>query len=430
MAFMLVLLLIIVFYKLFISRDLLHPFLYFLIPWVLVLGTSVLDLYAISGQISSLAVEIVCVGLFAFIIGVSILPKTIGQTLSKHFHLTNPTQLRTGLLKVIIIFSAAFNLYMAFLTMQYIGSGISYAFVRDLIYSYSDSGATYFQSTFALNLYNLFDVPFTYIVMPLIIINLFKPILPRYLKYLAILSVAAYVFASGGRLIILFAAFQVVAILGYYKQSIPWRKYILAFVVGGVLLILVGVTTLYRAKQETIGSAAVNPAYAYFNIVMPILSRWTQDVSVSGVQGHGLAFFNGFMQLLDLVLNKIGYALTHYESIATMLTMPQNNWLQIYPGKWYNAFSSLFYDFYVDFRIPGVVVGSFIFGLLSKFLYLLVKFSTHERFLLPYLVLVEVMAGSFMRWQLGTYTFLSAFLVAFFVIKGIKKQSFGEEIGQ
>lgn len=427
MIFLLIPLLIIVCYKIFISHDLMHPFLFFLIPWILILSTQVLDVYGIASQTSTLAVEIVSVGIGSYIIGVVLVPTALMQSKSKRSIPVRISQYRGCLLYFIIFFTAIFNLYMSYITISYIREGTSYAYVRDLIYAYNDTGATYFQSGLALNVYNLIDVPFTYILTPLVIINLFHNTLPRGTKYLAILSLAAYIFATGGRLILLFAAFQVVAVVGYFNKKISWRKYILAICVGGLILLVVAIASLYRAKEVSLGATSVNPGYAYFNIVLPILSKWAREVSVSGIHGYGYGFFNGFMQLFELISQKIGISLPGYESLIPTLTMPQNNWIQIYSGQWYNAFASMFYEFYVDFRIPGVIVGSFIFGLLSKTLYIFARFSMSRRFLLPYLVLIETMVGSFMRWQLGTYTFLSALIISFFIYKDVSKYPFGEE---
>lgn len=421
MGYLLIFFICIIIFIVFIRRDLTHPLIYFLIPWVLCLLTYVLDIYRINGQINQEALNLVIIGTLSFILGTILIRKTlVGAFRINNSGSAFPSTYRNWLIKLIIVFSTVFNIMLVVIMINYLRSGISYAYIRDLLYSYNDDGTKFFTSKLMLNVYNIVDVPMTYCVAPVAVIELFHGRLKLQYKVMSWISIGAYIIATGGRLIIMFMLFQFIFAMGYYRKDIPWKTIRRVGMFVLVLGIVAFVTTLFRVKSQSVGSLKINSVYAYFNVNLPILSRWIGTVDTSGVKGNGLAFFGGIFQLLDLILNKFGINLPVYENVANLINIPQQNWVQIYSGNWYNAFDTMFYDLYIDFRIWGVFIGSLILGGLSKWIYVLSTEFKNEKYVFPAMILVEILASSFFRWQFGTFTFTGAFLLSFFMFKNLK----------
>lgn len=422
MLYLLVVYICIVLYLFFVKHDFTNPLIYFLVPWIICIFTYMLDIYNINNQISNKALYLITIGTLGFVFGTTLINgKVLNLFKIGSFISVKDTCYRIRFVKMIIIFTSLFNLVLVGIMLNYLKNGISYAYIRDLLYSYNSNGAQFFNSQIMLNIYNIVDAPMTYCVAPIAIIEIFSNRLPKKYKILSWISVGEYVLATGGRLIIMFMLFQFIFAWGYYRKNVPWKKIRSSVFLIILLCIAAIIATLFRIKSQNIGSFKVNPIYAYFNINFSILSRWLNTVDYSGIKGNGFAFFGGTFQFIDLVLNKIGINLPGYENVANLISIPQKNWVEIYSGNWYNAFDTMFYDLYIDFREWGVFFGSLALGSLSKWIYTLSTTFRNEKYIFPAMIIVEVLTPSFFRWQFGTFTFTCAFLLSFMIAKNIKK---------
>ncbi|HJE45712.1 O-antigen polymerase [Levilactobacillus namurensis] len=417
MGYLLLFFICIVGFIIFIRHDLTHPLIYFLIPWILCLVTYVLDIYGINSQVNQEALNLVTIGTLGYIAGVVLVSKKVVGIFRIQKYSVRKARYRNWLVKPMIVFTAVFNIVLVIMMVKYMQNGISYAYIRDLLYSYNSNGAKFFTSSIMLNIYNIIDVPMTYVVAPIAVIELFSNKLNLIYKLLSWISVGAYVVATGGRLIIMFMLFQFIFALGYYYKNIPWKKVGKVALIVSILGVVAFITTLFRTKSQNAGSLKVNSAYAYFNINLPILSNWVGTIDTSGVNGKGFAFFGGIFQFVDLVLNKFDVNIPLYEKVASLISLPQKNWIEIYSGNWYNAFDTMFYDLYIDFRLWGVLFGSMILGGLSKWIYVLSTCFKNEKFVLSAMVMVEILVSSFFRWQFGTFTFTAAFVLSFLMLR-------------
>ena len=86
-------------------------------------------------------------------------------------------------------------------------------------------------------------------------------------------------------------------------------------------------------------------------------------------------------------------------------------------GSIYNAFSTCFYYFYVDFGLFGVITISFIFGLISQKMFVRFKSRSDIQAMVCYLILLIWIGFSFIRWQLVRSEIALAFVYAFFLFK-------------
>lgn len=420
MGYLLVFFTCLVGFTIFIRHDLTNPIIYYLIPWILCLFTYVIDLYDIKSQVSQEATTLVTIGTLGFVVGAFLIQKRFVDFFQKRpLKVTFRTKYRDWLVKLIIIFTAIFNFIMVIMVINLMRQGTSYSYIRDLLFSYNEDSTKFFTSKTMQNLYTIVDSPMTYCVAPVVVIEFFSQRLSFKYRLLSWLSIGGYIFATGGRLIIMFMMFQFIFSVGYYRKNVPWKIVGRVGLIIAVLILIAVVTTFYRKKDSITGATKVNSIYAYFNVNLPIFSRWLTEVDTSGIKGHGLAFFGGIFQFVDLVLNKIGIPFSSYEKVNELIELPQKNWVEVYSGNWFNAFDTMFYNLYVDFRSTGVFFGSLFLGLLSKWVYVLSTVLQNEKYILPALVMVEILASSFFRWQFGTFTFTGAFILSFFIFKNV-----------
>ncbi len=89
-----------------------------------------------------------------------------------------------------------------------------------------------------------------------------------------------------------------------------------------------------------------------------------------------------------------------------MFNIIQNSWIEVFPRNWYNAYVSCFFYFYLDFGIIGVMLGSFVFGKISSIFYNLLIKNKSLLSILIYMIILQCIIDSFIRWQLGTFTLL------------------------
>lgn len=422
MLYLMIFFICIILYLAFIKHDLTNPLIYFLIPWIFSILTYIIDIYHVNNQVSKQALNLITIGTLGFILGVILINKNFVKLFKNENDFNFKGNFyREWFVKFIIVFTFVFNLMLVGIMIKYLRNGISYAYIRDLLYSYNHNGLQFFNSSITQNIYGIIDAPMTYCVAPIVVTEIFIVRLPKKYMILGWLSVGEYVLATGGRLILMFVMFQFIFVIGYYKKNIPWRKIRNSTILVLLLCVIAITTTIFRVKSQNIGSLKVNSIYAYFNINFSILTKGLNTVDYSGVEGHGLAFFGGIFQLIDLVLNKLGINLPSYENVSYLVGLPQKSWVEIYTGNWYNAFDTMFYDFYIDFREWGVFLGSLTLGLLSKWIYVLSTTLRNEKYIFPSMIMIEVLTSSFFRWQFGTFTFTGAFLLSFFIVKDQKK---------
>lgn len=421
MVVVFILAVLVIFYMAIIKKNLTHPVIYFFGIFCLPLLFSIVDLYKSMVEVSSTTVWILLLGMLGFAIGT--LPRIklkIGSKINRT-HDNATLKYRKEVVYSIVAISFIFNIFMVMTTISFLARGYAYSAIRDLMLGYSGADETFFKNSFLSTFNSWISVPCTYLVASLSVLEIFEKKFSWFLRIFMIIDVVMYVFASGGRLIILTMLIHGFFLMQYYKISIPKRLRKKIMKMGIALVVILLVITMYRAKTAEFTTQKVNTVYAYFNIPLPILSNWIENTKTSRIYGFGYGFLNGFMELISFVLGKVGIVLQSYQKVSEQLSLPQSKWIQIYDGHWYNAFCTLFYYFYVDFRLPGVFVESLLFGMFVKRYYRKACIQKDKRYLPAYLTILQVITMAFIRWQFGTLTHIITMILALFCTKRGKK---------
>lgn len=407
MILLLIISIFILVYYIFLRKNLLHPFVYFWsIMTVSVLLTFV-DYYNILVKISQEAILVLGIGMLGFLVGTIpnvrfVLRKSTLNTkiaISKLYY-------KKEIVYIFIAISLVFNIIMSVITTGFLLGGYEYSQIRDILFSYDDLDITFFASTFLSTFYSWVATPCTYIISSIIILEFFEKKFAPWFKVLCSVNIALYVYSSAGRFILVIMLLQTVFAMVYYKKQVSAKSLKRIIKIGILLIAVLFIMTYFRTKEVGYYRKNVNSAYAYFSINIPLLSFWVEQVKESNIYCMGNGFFMGVLQFINFFTMKVGITTPMYNETVSLIAMPQERWLEIYDGYWYNAFCSILYSFYIDFRKFGVFLGTFLFGFICKFFYNRACIERNKNYLLLYMILIQVMVSSFVRWQLGTLTFL------------------------
>lgn len=230
------------------------------------------------------------------------------------------------------------------------------------------------------------------------------------------LEIAINVFSTGGRIILVYTIFQFLATFFYFKVSISKktkRRLILLIVLGFVSIMVISNTRSSKSLFEV--------AYAYFSGPVVLLSDWQKIVDTSGFMSKGLSFFYPFTYMANMISDFLGVNIDVLKSTIQWQSAPQDVWLKVFPNMSMNAFSTLFYFFYLDFRQLGVMLFSFLYGVIcNKYYYKAYKMRDSNSFII-YLMIIRSLIGSFIIWQLGSTTFFVSYLMVLLCLKTNKK---------
>lgn len=429
---LLVFMLVVEAYLIICKRNLLHPIVYFFGIWIVCILFTVIDYYGSLIEITSLTKTILALGIGSFYIGVS-MPRLkinkFGTTRSINVNAKKAPRKELYYSKSFVVallsISLIYNLFMTFITVNLLRYNVPYSSIRDRFLSYGDN-AGFFSSTFFSTFNSWISTPCTYAIAILLAIDIFKRRLGKILLSLMVIDIALFTFATSGRLLLLIFAIQIFFCLNYFQVRIPKKikkkvgKWIL-FLILALLII-----TLYRNKDAADSKDHVNSIYSYFAISIPLLSRWTATVHNSDVLSGCICTLNGIWEILHYLISKILGPFEQYTTVMDMLSLPQENWVNIYPNYWANAFCTMFYYFYIDLREIGVIIYSFVFGLFCKSIYRKSCITRDERYLPLYLVIIQTIFCSFIRWQWGTFTYFVLIIIMLFPfgrrIKKIKRE--------
>ncbi|QBX94986.1 O-antigen polymerase [Lactiplantibacillus plantarum] len=322
-------------------------------------------------------------------------------------------------------------------TMQYLLSGNSLGFVRQLAQA-SDSSLNTSQSGAIVALKNLVVSPFIMILQPIVAVDFYFGNRNRNLFILDIVIVGLRVLSDGSRSSLLYLIFSFVAAfvvkrLKYkrmgkqiHRAGKRKRNFIIVAFVVTIGLVFLAWTTLSRS-----GENVLKDIYLYFAMEPLMFQQW--KTIAQGVHlGYGEASTNGFSFAVLYVLKNLKiiseYPL-NWLDINTMIGNTQSQWLVISSqGTRANAYVSLFWYFYVDGRLWGVIIGSLIYGITVSMSLLQAIYKNSLRSICMYIFLLQGLIMSFVRFQFADMTYAVAFVMIWFLFQQQETQN-SDELG-
>ncbi|WP_404841592.1 hypothetical protein [Bifidobacterium pseudocatenulatum] len=186
---------------------------------------------------------------------------------------------------------------------------------------------------------------------------------------------------------------------------------------------MVGIVMLFVLTSLRTSQNFLQAIYAYFTLPVGLFSYYTSIVDVNNFESFGAATFYPLFYVLASVISFFGAKTSFLDNLIYYVGLPQETWTStLFPTGSYNAFCSLFYFFYLDFRIIGIVLFSLLYGFISGYVYKKQRTRTNDTWFIFYLLILRTIVGSFMIFQLGnTKFFVSLFIFGIAILLGKKE---------
>lgn len=190
-------------------------------------------------------------------------------------------------------------------------------------------------------------------------------------------------------------------------------KYLLfgIIIVAGLVLVI---TTISRGVDLSTN--------IYLNLAIPprMFEIWSKKVQEAGLQGYGETSFMGFLFPVKYIFNNVLkiWDATNINAVYNMIQLTDVQWVWPGPKITANAYVSMFWNLYTDFRYEGILVGSFLYGTISAQSFWNAIRTNNPRMLSVFCLILYSVLYSFVRFQFSDSRFVLAIIfISFFAYK-------------
>lgn len=305
-------------------------------------------------------------------------------------------------------------------------AGYDYTYIRNL------STATDFnelRSSALVTMTKAFiAAPMTYLTLAMLPFEVFKRKKNWIAIIMAILLMLFYLLSTGGRSVLLWCMLYFAAIFLAQKKNIDstllkqfLRKYRLIIILGGIALLVILLRMTFAIKGDDVD--LLQQLYIYFVCPLQNFDYHMGVVDASNKYGCGLSSFYGLVYPILFVLSKIGINVftPFVESIYSMSFQDLQMGIDIGGGIYMNAFVTAFYQPYLDGRYIGVILIMIVFGFMSGRSFYNFYYKFEKKALLIYLLLLQKIIFSYVRFYFTQQAQSICFILAFFMILAWKQ---------
>lgn len=190
-------------------------------------------------------------------------------------------------------------------------------------------------------------------------------------------------------------------------------KYLLLAIVIIASLVLV-ITTISRGVDLSTN--------IYLNLTIPprMFEIWSKTVQEVELHGYGEASLMGFLFPIKYIFNNILkiWGATNINAVYNMIQLTDVQWVWPGPKITANAYVSMFWNLYTDFRYGGILFGSFLYGTISAQSFWNAIRTNNSRMLSVFCLILYSVLYSFVRFQFSDSRFVLAIIfISFFAYK-------------
>lgn len=399
-----------------LEKRIYNPLSSYCLIWAIIIFLANLSLYGMR-DVNIKTYILVFGGVFSFAIGywVIFLQKNslVFQYNRKNLFNDNiDYSIKYFVIKIGLMLCTIFYLNLAIRTLRLLLTGVGFVAIRNMHQGYASESI--FNGDFEYLFHSLIGQPFLNVTVILLTMEWLKNKKHIMIMLICYLDILLFSFSTAGRFIILniiIAIFLEVNLLGInLPDSIKRkaRKYI--GIAMGIILLITG----YRAIEGgNILYSLFKTVYMYLASTIPLFDYWIEYTNKTGYCTYGGLFFYGMLDLLDSVIKYVfSYSIAFTSEIGVHIRDTEH-FVRIYKDNSFNAFVSVFYYFYLDFRVFGVLAGNFIYGMLNGKSMKSVQYNINTRKITFFVLLIQGIVKSMVRWQ---FAFLPEILCFIYVI--------------
>ena len=415
------------------ERKKINPITVFYTLWLLIFQLSDLRFYNLK-ETSDRTYLIILYGLISYGIGYYVirilfrkysynikLKKIQNRNIKKQFFL------KYRLLYILSVICILVYLYDLSTIFSYIINGNSLGYIRALV---QDSNSFIYTNRSAIeNAIRLLIVtPFALALQPIVAADFWIGSRDKKLLVMNIIMIFLRVVTDGSRALILYFLFHLIVISFFSdkkwskaKTKLNKKNKLNKFIVI-VSIVVIGIFALYKTTLSRSGENFIRYLYYYFSMEPYMFQTWTEIVDNTNIIGYGLASLNGFIFTIFYVLKNFLMFPKYPEywySIYNFILSTDSNWHVIAGDATIaNAYVSLFFFFYLDGKILGVIVGAFLYGVFSARVFINALNRRDTKSICIYSIILQGISFSFVRFQFADiYYALAVFFIIFIVYK-------------
>ena len=300
-------------------------------------------------------------------------------------------------------------------------SGYDYSYIRLLAVSQEENILRSSQLFVVLN--NFIASPVTYLMIALLPIEIFFGKKKKFFILECIGVMMLFVLTTGGRSVILWIGLYFLCVFFIYlkysgkKKFYISKKYKRIIFFGGILLFLFLFYMTKSRKGDDVDF--LQQLFVYFVAPLPHADCFFDVVDHSGRFGYGVSSFYGLFYPLFFLFRLVGIFNDYPEFITQIRYMSfemMETGSYIGGGLYMNAFVTVFYQPYLDGRYLGVFLILLIFGYMCGFFFKKAYYSFDVQAILIYILLLQKILFSFVRFFFTQQAQSIFFFLAFFVI--------------
>lgn len=318
---------------------------------------------------------------------------------------------------ILLLICSVFYLWLSLKVFNLMNNGMSYNMIRSMYQGYTTTSLLDKSWEVAINYW--IGVPFMYVLVAILIVAVVEKKASYKFTIISLITIAAYIYGTAGRVIIVYFAIEALFILMVYNIKIdPKVKRLIwkIVIVGAIAMIILTGMRQSKHALET-GWNTIKSIYAYICIDMPLLDYWATNAEQRYYYTYGLATLKGVLELAFIFLNKLSFSTPEILNQVFEYTASFEEFIYIFPEQRFNAFISIFYTFYLDFRYLGVFFGMSIYGIVSNRIFNKIKIKNNVRSILIMLLFVQGLLKSIIRFEFISVPYILAFIYVYLVTK-------------
>lgn len=390
-----------------LERNFYNPLVMFFGVFGLMILLSSLHLYNIF-KTSQEVYSIIFIGLLSFTIGYFYFFFTKKKFYNENKVTTDTEVLNRKLVYIIYLLVIVFLLYRVIGVYQLLSQGYTYSYLRiNLNESLNVSPI--------VSLFNQYFIkPMNFALIPIGIIEYFTG--AKKIIFLSILVTILNMFIEGGRFTMMYFLVMFITMYLIQKEEIyisnkVKRRLVILLVVGVILVI---VMTNLRGVEYSI----FKHLYLYIAGAIPHFEYRLAQLKDLDYYTYGITSFRGFFLPIFLVLNELGiFSYPDILNNSMLITNSVNETVYIGTDNTFNSFVTIFHSFYLDGGILGVILGSLFYGIILSITYNHLKTTSSKISTAIYLLLIQGIFTSMVRWQFTTPAYALAFIFIFIFYK-------------
>lgn len=305
------------------------------------------------------------------------------------------------LLNIACIIIIIYSIYRFSIIASYLSQGISWGSIRLMHGVAGETGeGTLRGGTWSQIIHDNFVGPWVYLIAPTVVVDLFLGNRNRKFILLSLTAMIFYSISTVSRAIWGFLILYLVIILIVFLRrkhiSSKVKKWLKRIPIFAVVLfgVIIAITSV---RSET---SQVNFFYnmiAYLTGGIQLFDIHMQE-PIAQIRTYGFFSTYGFIYPFFFLLNYVG--ILKYPSVFTDISnikQQLEGFVTLSDHVRMNSYCTLFFNFYNDFGVFGIFLGSFIFGYCCMLAYIYFIRKKDVRTLVCYLILVQFMIFSMAR---------------------------------